>query len=205
MRTSQNSGGTSYTSPQSFKMAEKSGTRVTRPSEHKAVRQSVPTFLALKAFRSILFFGCFCAVRSPSAIGSAPRHQWFASPRQARGPANRPHFTENGPRKTRPKSVPGAATPGSGKAFSNLNSGTALAIPATAFMWSRTAWWKSPALLSRDTRAFSQIGPGGLFGEMAVIEHRRARPPPPRPGTRPFISFRAANCCTSSNGRRVWR
>src|ERR1035437_3776728 len=37
---SQNCGGTSYTSPQSFKMAEQSGTRVTRPSEYHVLRQS---------------------------------------------------------------------------------------------------------------------------------------------------------------------
>jgi pyruvate,water dikinase len=38
-RLSQNSGGTSYTSPQSIKMAEQSGTRVTRPSESHVSRQ----------------------------------------------------------------------------------------------------------------------------------------------------------------------
>ena len=37
--SSQDSGGTSYTSPQSIKMAEQSGTRVTRPSESHVSRQ----------------------------------------------------------------------------------------------------------------------------------------------------------------------
>jgi len=40
LRLSQYPGGTSYTSSHSFEMAEKSGTRITRPSEHKVLRQT---------------------------------------------------------------------------------------------------------------------------------------------------------------------
>src|SRR5437870_11944946 len=43
-RLSQNPGGTSYTSPQSLEnRPKKSGTRVTRPSEHEVLRQCKPS------------------------------------------------------------------------------------------------------------------------------------------------------------------
>ena len=47
------------------------------------------------------------------------------------------------------------------------------ATPATAFTWSRKAWCRFRGWSGQDVRhVFSRVGPGEIFGEMAVLENK---------------------------------